>query len=185
VQRGSAKYREFSDPTTALRFFFQFVVIDFPALGTARSGAEKMTPRSHRIAAVVILAATLAATLSCSPIAAAPATAPGAVAAHVQRRTERAPGAKMVVAQTKEEAPAPKTRVVRRIKSSEMTVAVVKKARTIINEHYKQPHGFEVEFEIDGKNYLGRIEPHYHPPGGELRPWGHHSGCSLYVVEQG
>ncbi len=137
----------------------------------------------NRITAIILMAATLCTTLSCSPIGAAPAAAPQTTA-QVQRGVLRAPGATMVAAETKQETPAPKKRVVRRIKGSEMTVAVVKMARKIINEHYKKPHGFEVEFEIDGKNYLGRIEPHYHPPGGELRPWGHHSGCSLYVVEQ-
>lgn len=46
-----------------------------------------------------------------------------------------------------------------------------------------KPFGTDIPFEMDGKSYVGRIERHYHPPGGELRPWGEHPGCSLFIVE--
>ena len=74
-------------------------------------------------------------------------------------------------------------RSLRRIRSSELNAPVVKKAHEIIMAHHTQPIGTDVEFEVAGKRYVGRIEAHYHPPGGELRPWGHHKGCSVYVVE--
>ena len=148
-----------------------------------------MIARHTKAAALWIILASLGATLGCSPSALSVHTAaPRAVAARVEQgaRIERSvEKASEAGSAEQAETTAPSKRVVRRIKGSEMSVAVVKKARSIINEHYKKPFGFEVEFEIDGKRFVGRIEPHYHPPGGALRPWGHHHGCSLYVVEQG
>ena len=74
-------------------------------------------------------------------------------------------------------------RVLRRVKNSELSAALVAKASQIIHEHHAEPFGTEIPFEIDGHEYVGRIERHYHPEGGELRPWGYHPGCSLFVVE--
>ena len=74
-------------------------------------------------------------------------------------------------------------RVLRRIKGSELNKALVAKASQIIHEHHSEPFGTEIPFEIDGQEYVGKIERHYHPEGGELRPWGYHPGCSLFVVE--
>ena len=71
----------------------------------------------------------------------------------------------------------------RRIRGHEMNVHLVKKAGEIIREHHKKAYGTDIPFELDGQRYVGRIERHYHPPGGELRPWGHHPGCSLFAVE--
>ena len=31
----------------------------------------------------------------------------------------------------------------------------------------------------DGNTYATWIEQHYHPPGGDLRPWGYHHGVTL------
>lgn len=81
-----------------------------------------------------------------------------------------------------EQKPAPAPRL-RRAKGSDITPAVAKKARQIINANYKKPFGTEIPFEINGKHYVGRIERHYHPPGGALHPWGYHHGCSVFVVE--
>lgn len=84
--------------------------------------------------------------------------------------------------QVQEAAPSPSVRL-RRIGGSEMSPALVKMAGKIIREHHKEPFGTDIAFEINGKSYVGRIERHYHPPGGELTPWGYHPGCSLFVVE--
>ena len=32
--------------------------------------------------------------------------------------------------------------------------------------------------------YLIRLEAHYHPPGGRMKPWGHHKGATVYVRKQ-
>jgi len=82
-----------------------------------------------------------------------------------------------------EEPEAAKKVTLRRIRGHEMTPALVIKANEIIREHHKKDFGTNIFFEIEGKRYVGRIEEHYHPPGGELRPWGKHPGCSLFVVE--
>lgn len=149
-----------------------------------------MSNRCKAVTAFWIFVATLSASLSCAPSpAVSPAVALRAVATEVAPPA-LAPASSQV--ENAEQAPAPaaeapqtsKPRVLRRIKGSEMNAAVVKRARAIIDEHYKKPFGFEVEFEIDGKHFVGRIEQHYHPPGGEKHPWGPHAGCSLYVVEQ-
>ncbi len=81
-----------------------------------------------------------------------------------------------------ESAPQPQ-RVLRRIQNGELNRALVAKASEIIHEHHDEPFGTEIPFEIDGREYVGKIERHYHPEGGQLRPWGYHPGCSLFVVE--
>jgi hypothetical protein len=72
----------------------------------------------------------------------------------------------------------------RRLKPGELTVAIAQQARIIINANHMKPFGTEIPFEIDAAHYVGRIEQHYHPPGGNLHPWGYHPGCSVFVVEQ-
>ncbi len=71
----------------------------------------------------------------------------------------------------------------RRVRGNELSVRLVQIAGEIVREHHAEPFGTEIAFELDGKQYVGRIEQHYHPPGGELRPWGFHPGCSLLVRE--
>jgi hypothetical protein len=44
--------------------------------------------------------------------------------------------------------------------------------------------GSEVDSEIvlaDGSRIVARVEQHYHPPGGTMRPWGRHLGVSLFA----
>jgi peptidoglycan L-alanyl-D-glutamate endopeptidase CwlK len=44
--------------------------------------------------------------------------------------------------------------------------------------------GAEVDSEItlaDGSRIVARVERHYHPPGGTMRPWGRHLGVSLFA----
>lgn len=107
--------------------------------------------------------------------AAAPAPAPVATT-HARReavaRPKPAPEAK----------PKPAPRKLRRARGSDITPAVAKMARKIINANYTKPFGTEIPFEIGGQHYVGRIERHYHPPGGKLHPWGYHHGCSVFVV---
>lgn len=72
--------------------------------------------------------------------------------------------------------------VLRRLRNAEVTPAISAAAVRILREHRHQPYGFEVPFEADGRRYVGRIERHYHPPGGAARPWGHHKGVSVFAV---
>lgn len=78
----------------------------------------------------------------------------------------------------------PEPVVLRRAGGRDLTTAAVRQARRIINQSYRKPFGTEVAFEADGKQFVCRIERHYHPPGGDKLPWGHHPGCSLFVRER-
>jgi hypothetical protein len=69
----------------------------------------------------------------------------------------------------------------RRLLGSEVTPALTAKAKEILAEHGKDPIGTSVPFEVDGTQYLGVIEMHYHEPGGPLKPWGPHHGVSLFI----
>jgi hypothetical protein len=80
-------------------------------------------------------------------------------------------------------APAPQPTHLRRLTGKEMNRALVEQAKRIIREHHAKPFGTDIAFEIEGRRYVGRIERHYHPEGGPLKPWGFHPGCSLFVVE--
>jgi hypothetical protein len=43
------------------------------------------------------------------------------------------------------------------------------------------PMGAEVNVEVDGREYVMRLEPHYHPPGYVGGPTGWHKGVTVYV----
>ena len=61
-----------------------------------------------------------------------------------------------------------------------MTPEIARRAREILDGNSGAPFGTEVPFEIDGQTYVGRIEEHYHEPGGPRRPWGRHRGVTVY-----
>jgi hypothetical protein len=44
-----------------------------------------------------------------------------------------------------------------------------------------KPFGTETYFELDGKRYVARNEPHYHPPGFVGGPTGWHQGVTIYA----
>ncbi len=71
---------------------------------------------------------------------------------------------------------------VRRVRDGELTPELKAQAKRIIADHFRDPFGTEIPFESAGKRYFGRIEQHYHPPGGPLKPWGYHAGVSLFVA---
>jgi hypothetical protein len=70
----------------------------------------------------------------------------------------------------------------RRLLKKETTRAIAKQARAIIDTHAAEPIGTEVPFQADGEAYVARIEVHYHPPGGDKKPWGEHPGVSVFVA---
>lgn len=72
--------------------------------------------------------------------------------------------------------------VLRRLENAEVTTDISRHAQAILNANRSKPFGTEVRFVSDGASYVGRIEQHYHPPGGALRPWGEHPGCSVFAV---
>jgi peptidoglycan LD-endopeptidase CwlK len=76
-------------------------------------------------------------------------------------------------------------RTLRRLTNSEVTPQISQEARRIISQHHGDPFGTEVPFQADGLDYVARIEEHYHPPGGPMKPWGHHPGVSVFAVVGG
>ncbi len=68
-----------------------------------------------------------------------------------------------------------------RLLQADVNRAIVLEARRIISEHHLDPFGTEIPFEADGKRYVAVIERHYHPPGGEAKPWGYHPGVSVFL----
>jgi hypothetical protein len=71
----------------------------------------------------------------------------------------------------------------RHLRGDETTPEVARRAREILDANLSAPFGTEVPFEVDGLSYVGRIEEHYHEPGGSRRPWGRHRGITVYRVE--
>jgi hypothetical protein len=50
----------------------------------------------------------------------------------------------------------------------------------VLAAHWKEPLGSEFPFDDAGKQIIARLEQHYHEPGGPARPWGYHTGVSLF-----
>lgn len=79
-------------------------------------------------------------------------------------------------------APAP-ARTLRRLKQAEVTPAITQKAIEVRKQYARASnYGLEIPFESGGKQYVARIERHYHEPGGPLKPWGEHPGVSVLAV---
>lgn len=70
----------------------------------------------------------------------------------------------------------------RRLRQAEVTPEITANAVRILRAHRQDPFGTEVPFVAGGRLYVGRIEQHYHPPGGAARPWGYHPGVSVLAV---
>jgi hypothetical protein len=70
----------------------------------------------------------------------------------------------------------------RRLHKSEITPAMLDNAARIVRKHHAKPVGTEVELEVEGKRIVARIERHFHPEGGSVKPWGFHPGVSLFVA---
>jgi hypothetical protein len=62
----------------------------------------------------------------------------------------------------------------------EVTPELAAVAKRLLEEHPEAPFGTQFSLEYAGKNYIARIEEHYHEPGGPERPYGHHRGVTLY-----
>lgn len=76
-------------------------------------------------------------------------------------------------------------RTLRRLTNTEVTPAIGAEAKRILKLNHADPFGTEIPFQADGREYVARIEEHYHPPGGPLKPWGHHPGVSVFAVVGG
>jgi hypothetical protein len=70
----------------------------------------------------------------------------------------------------------------RRMQKAEISAAMLQVAAQIVRKHYAKPVGTQVEVEVDGKHLYARIERHFHPEGGPVKPWGFHPGVSLFCA---
>jgi hypothetical protein len=73
-------------------------------------------------------------------------------------------------------------RGLRRLKKAETSPAMLLAAARIVRKHYAKPVGTEITVEIEGKQVTARIERHFHPEGGPVKPWGFHPGVSLFIA---
>lgn len=112
-------------------------------------------------------------------------TAMQAVAPTASR--DAAPAAAVVVAA---QAPAERispprllqNRGLRRLKKAETSPAMLQAAAQIVRKHYAKPVDTEITVEVEGKLIIARIERHFHPEGGPVKPWGFHAGVSLFIA---
>ncbi|MHC4392616.1 MAG: peptidoglycan-binding domain-containing protein [Planctomycetota bacterium] len=70
----------------------------------------------------------------------------------------------------------------RRLTNREVTPDISAHAVRILRAHRSDPYGTDVPFVSAGEDFVGRIEQHYHPPGGAMKPWGYHPGVSVFAV---
>jgi hypothetical protein len=71
--------------------------------------------------------------------------------------------------------------VFRRMREVEVSANARAQAKAILDAHWKEPLGSEFPFTDSGKPVIARLEQHYHEPGGPARPWGYHTGVSLFA----
>lgn len=70
----------------------------------------------------------------------------------------------------------------RRMQPREISKGMLEAAAKIVRRHYAKPVGTQIEVDVDGKHLMARIERHFHPEGGPVKPWGFHPGVSLFVL---
>ena len=68
------------------------------------------------------------------------------------------------------------------IRNADVTPAITAGAVAILHEYGRHDLGLEVPFEADSAPWVGRLELHYHPFNGTMRPWGYHHGVSVYCL---
>jgi hypothetical protein len=73
-------------------------------------------------------------------------------------------------------------RGLRRLHKAETSPAMLQVAAQIVKRHYAKPVGTEITVDIEGKQVIARIERHFHPEGGPVKPWGFHPGVSLFIA---
>ena len=72
-------------------------------------------------------------------------------------------------------------RGLRRLKKAETSPVMLAVAAQIVRRHYAKPVGTEITVELEGKQIVARMERHFHPEGGSVKPWGFHPGVSLFI----
>jgi len=69
----------------------------------------------------------------------------------------------------------------RRLQKTEVSSALLQEAARIVRRHHGKRVGTQIEVEVEGRVVVARIERHFHPEGGPVKPWGYHPSVSLFV----
>lgn len=69
----------------------------------------------------------------------------------------------------------------RRLQKTEVSSALLQEAARLVRKHHAKRVGTQIEVEVEGRRVVARIERHFHPEGGPVKPWGYHPGVSLFV----
>lgn len=136
------------------------------------------------VALIAALVGPGVATVSAQPAVMAPVVAPVVAPAPVlPLETVKVEETEAVVVPEAVSAPVVAKRRLRRLKQCDLTSDLIVASADLIKKHHSKRFGSEVEVEIAGKPYVARIERHFHPEGGPIKPWGFHPGVSLFAVE--
>jgi hypothetical protein len=69
----------------------------------------------------------------------------------------------------------------RRLQKREVSARMLQESARIVRKYYAARVGTQVEVDVDGQRVVARLERHFHPQGGPVKPWGFHAGVSLFV----
>jgi hypothetical protein len=69
----------------------------------------------------------------------------------------------------------------RRLQKREVSAQLLQESARIVNRYHAARIGTQVEVNVDGQRVVARLERHFHPEGGAVKPWGIHTGVSLFV----
>lgn len=69
-----------------------------------------------------------------------------------------------------------------RITNAQVTPAITAGAVAILQRYGRDDLGLEVPFAADNATWVGRLELHYHPFNGTMKPWGYHHGVSVLCL---
>ena len=138
----------------------------------------KLTRTARTATILSLLVATFG--MACAPsatLASATPASPGFAPRAVAQLSIELPAVEEQVAPEAE----PVATELRRVNNKELNPQLVAKASDVQSRLRMLDYGAEESFEMEGKHYVGRLERHYHTPGGEAKPWGWHKGTSLFV----
>jgi hypothetical protein len=107
---------------------------------------------------------------------------PVAAAAARSRRFVRVEELPLERVQRPEDLPIAARPAMRALRARELTPPLLQAADRLLWKD-DPPLGTEVALNVNHKEYIARMELHYHDVGGRARPWGYHKGVTLYAAE--
>jgi hypothetical protein len=67
-----------------------------------------------------------------------------------------------------------------RLGQDDVTAQISDGASAVLDDYWNYPIGTIVPYLADNSTYVGRIELHFHPWGGSMKPYGYHHGVSVF-----